>query len=94
MGKNNFKLLIFFKGGCRKCVEMGEALPTAGADWKGIISCVYDVDTIEGLTEATIRQVYSFPCFILFKKDKEIKRWIGYVPNWEEVWKLCQKEKK
>ncbi len=75
---------IFTKAKCPKCPaakEIGMALKKEGVQ---VIN--YDIDTIDGLAEASFRSILSTPSIIIEDEDeKEVASWIGVVPTLQEV---------
>jgi len=77
------KIKIFTQEGCPKCPaakELGQKLAQEFlVEW-------YDVQTIEGLTEASYFQVLSTPTIILTDEDnQELLAWRGEVPQEKEL---------
>ncbi len=75
---------IFTKAKCPKCPaakEIGMALKKEGVQ---VIN--YDIDTIDGLAEASFHSILSTPSIIIEDEDeKEVASWIGVVPTLQEV---------
>ncbi len=75
---------IFTKTKCPKCPaakEMGKLL-----EEEGVPVFQFDLDTIEGLAEASFYSIRSTPCFIVEdEEEKEVISWRGIVPSLEEV---------
>jgi glutaredoxin len=75
---------IFTKAKCPKCPamkEIGTALKEEGVQ---VIS--YDLDTIDGLAEASFYSILSTPSIIIEDEDeKVVVSWKGLVPTLAEV---------
>lgn len=77
-------LKIFTKAKCPKCPvvkEMGFELEKQGVPVHN-----YDLDTIEGLAEASFYSILSTPSIIIEdEEEREIFSWRGVVPTLQEV---------
>jgi glutaredoxin len=75
---------IFTKAKCPKCPavkEMGMELKK-----EGVSVLNYDLDTIDGLAEASFYSVLSTPSVIIEdEEERELKSWRGVVPTLQEV---------
>jgi glutaredoxin len=75
---------IFTKAKCPKCPaakEMGTELKKEGVQ---VFS--YDLDTIDGLAEASFYSVLSTPSVIIEdEEEREVMSWRGMVPTLQEV---------
>jgi hypothetical protein len=75
---------IFIKAKCPKCPaakEMGMELKK-----EGLPVFHYDLDTIDGLAEASFYSVLSTPSFIIEdEEEREVASWRGMVPTLQEV---------
>jgi hypothetical protein len=75
---------IFTKAKCPKCPaakEMGTELKR-----EGIPVFNYDLDTIDGLAEASFYSILSTPSIIIEdEEEKEVISWRGMVPSLQEV---------
>ncbi len=80
---------IFTKAKCPKCPaakEIGMALKR-----EGVQVMTYDIDTIDGLAEASFYSILSTPSIIIEDEDeKEIASWKGLVPTLQEVKRYIQ----
>jgi hypothetical protein len=75
---------IFVKAKCPKCPAVKEI----GAELKreGVAVFNYDLDTIDGLAEASFYSILSTPSIIIEdEEEREIKSWRGVVPTLQEV---------
>ncbi|NWF93372.1 MAG: thioredoxin family protein [Syntrophaceae bacterium] len=75
---------IFVKAKCPKCPAVKEI----GMELKkeGIPVFHYDLDTIEGLAEASYYSVLSTPSIIIEDdEEREVISWRGVVPSLQEV---------
>jgi len=77
-------LKIFTKARCPKCPavkEMGMELRK-----EGVPVFSYDLDTIEGLAEASFYSILSTPSIIIEdEEEREVISWRGVVPTLQEV---------
>ena len=75
---------IFTKAKCSKCPPAKEI----GAELKkeGVPVFNYDLDTIDGLAEASFYSVLSTPSMIIEdEEEREVASWRGVVPTLQEV---------
>ena len=77
-------LKIFTQAKCPKCPgvkEMGMELKK-----EGVPVLHYDLDTIEGLAEASFYSILSTPSLIIEdEEEREVISWRGVVPTLQEV---------
>jgi hypothetical protein len=77
-------LKIFTKARCPKCPavkEMGTELKK-----EGVPVFSYDLDTIEGLAEASFYSILSTPSIVIEDEaEREVISWRGVVPTLQEV---------
>lgn len=77
-------LKIFVKAKCPKCPaakEMGVELRK-----EGVPVYHFDLDTIEGLAEASFYSILSTPSIIIEdEEEREVISWRGVVPTLQEV---------
>jgi glutaredoxin len=75
---------IFTKAKCPKCPaakEIGMELRK-----EGVQVCNYDLDTIDGLAEASFYSGLSTPSVIIEdEEEREVMGWRGVVPSLQEV---------
>ncbi len=75
---------IFTKAKCPKCPivkEIGKELKK-----EGVPVFQYDLDTIDGLAEASFYSVLSTPSIIIEdEEEREVASWRGVVPTLQEV---------
>jgi hypothetical protein len=75
---------IFTKAKCPKCPavkEMGTELKK-----EGVRVSNYDLDTIDGLAEASFYSILSTPSVIIEdEEEREVMSWRGVVPSLQEV---------
>ncbi len=75
---------IFIKAKCPKCPavkEIGKELKK-----EGVQVLNYDLDTIDGLAEASFYSILSTPSIIIEDdEEREVKSWRGVVPTLQEV---------
>jgi len=75
---------IFIKAKCPKCPAVKEI----GTELKkeGVNVFHYDLDTIDGLAEASYYSVLSTPSIIIEdEEEKEVISWRGVAPSLQEV---------
>ena len=75
---------IFTKAKCPKCPavkEMGAVLKK-----EGVRVLNYDLDTIDGLAEASFYSILSTPSIVIEdEEEREVISWRGVVPTLQEV---------
>jgi len=75
---------IFTKAKCPKCPQVREI----GTELKkeGVPVFNYDLDTIDGLAEASFYSILSTPSIIIEdEEERELISWRGVVPTLQEV---------
>ncbi len=75
---------IFTRAQCPKCPAMEEI----GQELKreGVPVFNYDVDTTEGLAEASFCSILSTPSLLIEdEEEKEVAAWRGTIPSLQEV---------
>jgi len=75
---------IFTKAKCPKCPAVKEI----GTELKkeGLRVSNYDLDTIDGLAEASFYSILSTPSVIIEdEEEREVMSWRGVVPSLQEV---------
>lgn len=78
---------IFTKAQCPKCPE-AKAIATALKN-EGVNVLQFDLDTVEGLAEASFHSVLSTPSLIVEdEEEQEMASWRGRMPTLQEV-KAC-----
>ncbi len=78
------RVKIFTKANCPKCPAVKEI----GARLKeeGVRVLDYDVDTLDGLAEASFYSVLSTPSIIVEdEQEREIVGWRGVIPSLQEL---------
>ncbi len=77
------KIKIFWQNNCLHCLEaknIGKQLEKEAAVQ------YFDVDTVDGLAEASYHDIASTPSIVVLDNDdKEIKTWRGKIPRLEEI---------
>jgi len=75
---------IFTKAKCPKCPaakEIGAALKK-----EGVSVCHYDLDTVDGLAEASFYAILSTPSIVIEDgEERELASWRGAIPTLQEV---------
>jgi hypothetical protein len=75
---------IFVKAKCPKCPAAKEIETTLKEE--GIPVLHYDLDTIDGLAEASYYSILSTPSIIIENdREEEVVGWRGVVPTLQEV---------
>ena len=75
---------VFVKAKCPKCPAAKEIETTLKEE--GVPVLHYDLDTIDGLAEASFYSVLSTPSIIIEnEKEEEVISWRGVVPTLQEV---------
>ena len=75
---------IFVKAKCPKCPAAKEIEMELKRE--GVPVFHYDLDTIDGLAEASFYSILSTPSFIIEdEEEKEVASWRGVVPTLQEV---------
>lgn len=75
------KVKFFFKKDCPKCPEAKEILAKIDAIYES-----FDIETIDGMTEAAYHDVFSTPSILILNdSNEEIKSWRGEPPSLEEL---------
>ena len=75
---------IFIKAKCPKCPAVKEIGTTLKGE--GVPVFHYDLDTIDGLAEASFYSILSTPSIIIEdEEEKEVMSWRGVVPTLQEV---------
>jgi hypothetical protein len=75
---------IFTKAHCPKCPAVREI----GTELKreGVSVFNYDLDTIDGLAEASFHSILSTPSIVIEdEEEREVISWRGVVPSLQEV---------
>lgn len=80
----NMEIKIFTKEKCVICKQETPKFNNIIKDLKEVIINSYDVETPEGLLEATFYDVLSLPCFLIIKNNNVIKKW-HTCPNKNEI---------
>ncbi len=75
---------IFFKAKCPRCPAVKEMSDTLREE--GIPVFDYDLDTIDGLAEASFYSILATPSIIIEdEEEREVAGWRGVVPSLQEV---------
>ena len=75
---------IFIKAKCPKCPAVKEIGLTLKEE--GIHVYHYDLDTLDGLAEASYYSILSTPSIVIEdEKEEEVFSWRGVVPTLQEV---------
>lgn len=74
---------LFWKEGCHYCPEAKKVAGMLSGKYEVI---KYDINTSEGLAEATFHNVKSTPTLILVDAfDRILRRWTGNSAAWELI---------
>jgi len=80
---------IFTKEKCPKCPAAKEIAKELKK--QGLPVFTYDLETIDGLAEASFHSILSTPSIIIEdEEEKEIASWRGEVPSLQEVKQFIQ----
>lgn len=80
------EIKIFGRENCPKCQAVKEKLQLLKGIAGNLTLTYYDMDTIDGLTEATYYGVGGIPTTIIVDyKGIETARWCGEVPQLEDI---------
>jgi len=75
---------IFTKAKCPRCPAAKEMAKTLKNEGLRVLN--YDLDTVDGLAEASFYSVLSTPSIIIEdEEEKEMASWRGIVPTLQEV---------
>lgn len=75
---------VFVKAKCPKCPAAKEIATTLIKE--GVPVTHYDLDTLDGLAEASFYSILSTPSIIIENdKEEEVVSWRGVVPTLQEV---------
>jgi len=75
---------IFTKARCPRCPAVKEIGKELKRDGVPVLS--YDLDTIDGLAEASFYSILSTPSIVIEdEQEKEVMSWRGVVPTLQEV---------
>jgi hypothetical protein len=89
------KIKVFGKKDCQACAATKEKFSFFLNKW-GLTSkaemIFYDLETLEGLTEAALMDALEAPTTILEKDGQEIARWEKTVPQSQEFKQYFQTE--
>lgn len=78
---------VFFKNDCPMCP--GAKKLSAGLKAKNVTVVDYNVDTPDGLAEASFYGILSLPAVVIEDaSEKGVKEWRGTVPALEEVFQV------
>ena len=81
------KIKIFGKKDCQSCSAVKEKFTFFFSKWElsdKMELIFYDLDTLEGLTEAATASALEVPTTIIEKNGQEIARWEKVVPQSQE----------
>ncbi len=83
---NQKRVMIFGKQGCAKCTttknKVGHYINKWGLDGQVPIQFV-DMESLDGLTEGAVRDVWDVPTTIVERGGSTIAKWEGEIPNSE-----------
>ncbi len=75
---------VFTKSKCPKCPAIKEIAQELKRE--GFPVFHYDLDTMDGLAEASFRSILSTPSLVIEdEEEKEIASWRGIVPTLQEI---------
>jgi len=73
-------IMIFTKSECPICVKAKEVVDSFLADRPEIRLVVHDLDTVDGLVEASMRNTLEVPTILVLADGREKSRWEGRAP--------------
>ncbi|MBA3043820.1 MAG: glutaredoxin [Candidatus Thermoplasmatota archaeon] len=77
---------LFWKHGCQKCITAKEICKNSGLNVKE-----YDVETVDGMAEASFHQVTRTPAIVLVDDDEnEIKKWDSILQAKKELGRMIK----
>ncbi len=77
---------LFWKQGCQKCITAKEICKNSGLNVKE-----YDVNSVEGMAEASFHQVILTPVIVLVDDNEdEIKKWDSILQAKKELGKMIK----
>ncbi len=83
-GEKTKRIKLFWKNSCPRC-PMAKAIARK-LEEKGYSVDYYDIETTEGLAEASLHMVMATPTMVLVDgNDEEIAAWRGTTPGLSEV---------
>ncbi|MDD5687223.1 MAG: hypothetical protein PHE88_05255 [Elusimicrobia bacterium] len=86
---SGIKIKIFGKKDCSICKSSTEKINSYKANIKNQPAVIYyDMDTLDGLTEAAIYTAFDVPTIVVEKDGHELKRWKA-APSEEEMNNAC-----
>jgi len=75
---------LFWKDGCTRCPQAKELCKKLESE--GFSVKYYDVESVDGLAEASFHEVLSTPSIIIVDGDEEeLLSYRGVVPSYEEM---------
>ncbi|MFA5771581.1 MAG: thioredoxin family protein [Thermoplasmata archaeon] len=82
---------LFYKQGCKNCPQAKALCQKLEKDGAKVL--YYDVDTVDGLAEASFHEVMATPTIVVVNsKDTELKSWRGTTPTAEEIKKVLKEK--
>ena len=89
------KIKIFGKKDCQACKSVKEKFAFFLSKWtfsKDVNLIFYDLETLEGLTEAATLNALEAPTTIIEKDEQEVARWEKIVPQSQDFKKYFERE--
>lgn len=81
------EIKLFWKNGCTRCPQAKELCKKL--ETEGFSVAYYDVESVDGLAEASFHEVLSTPSIIIVDgNDEELFSYRGVVPSYMEI-KSC-----
>jgi hypothetical protein len=84
-------ITVYGKETCQLCGHVKRKLAVSLKKWgyeQNVQIFYWDMDTEEGLTEATFNDVNKTPTTVVARDGQHVARWDGQVPDSQEL-KLC-----
>ncbi|NOZ82680.1 MAG: thioredoxin family protein [Euryarchaeota archaeon] len=77
------RVKVFVKDSCPRCPAAKKL--AAELEAKGVRVELYDVESLEGMAEASMYSVLATPSIIVTEGDTEVASWRGVVPSEREI---------
>jgi len=81
-------VLFFGKAGCAKCESTKRKLNHLFEKWQlrdNVQLVEYDLDTVDGLAEASFNDVVATPVVIINNDAEHLARWDGVIPQSDDL---------
>lgn len=85
-------VLYFGKKECPVCLEARAVLDAVLSSREGADCRDYDLDSVEGLIEGSLRNALEVPTVLVLRKGRETARWEGRAPGEAEFRQALDRE--